>query len=751
MPRRGRPRRPAVAAYTRGHPMVIAAVLFLSPAWSWAAVGLLATAVAVAAVRGVRLGVAASALVIAGGACWAVAAGSPVWDRPAARVVAVMVDLSPSTRGATYRDRAALDRRVGQLLGATPHELLAFAGGPPRPLPAGQALGDLPCDRTVFAPPPAADAVVLFSDGRFELPDVGPPTFAVVDPGLEAPADAAVQRLQWAGDTVTATVSATGPQAVRWTGAEPATADATDGGVVSARATGAEVTAAVSPGDRWPENDRLTVHAPPPPTAERWWVGAAPPPPGFRAVTLPTDPADYLAAGVVVLDDVSADGLSTLQQQRLAEAVRDLGTGLVIGGGRGAFAAGGYGRAPLDGLSPLASDPPGPAERWVVLVDGSGSMAGPPWATECAAVTRVLAVLPAADAARVGSFAAAVTWWPGDVPGSVHPTGPTNLAAALRAVADAGDPATPTHLLLMTDADADLPDPAGLAAALRSHRVSLHLLAIGDGSALAALTDMAGATGGTVVRQVDPGQWVAAARQLARGVVPRRVVEQPTAVRWVVGNGPATVQPWNRTWAKPAAEVLARGPDAPLVARRQAGAGRVTAVAFAADAGLLAALAEGVAAEPRDPRFAVTWDAGPRLSVSVDAVDGTTYLNGLAVTLQLGDGPATTVGQSAPGRYEVAVPAPREPTLAAVRVSGRVVDRFAVAGRYAAEFDVVGNDRAALAALAERTGGAVVEPSAAGPLTFPGPPRRTWLASPLLTLGAAAVAAGLVRWRRQRA
>jgi len=135
--------------------MNLAAVLFLSPGWMAVAGGLLCVALIVAAAHGVWLGRAASLLVAAGGACWVVAAGAPAWERPAARLVAVMVDLSPSTRGAAYRDRSQLDRRIAELVGPTPHEVFAFAGGGPQPLPGGAILGDIPCDRTLFAPRPS--------------------------------------------------------------------------------------------------------------------------------------------------------------------------------------------------------------------------------------------------------------------------------------------------------------------------------------------------------------------------------------------------------------------------------------------------------------------------------------------------------------------------------------------------------------------------------------------------------------------
>ena len=49
------------------------------------------------------------------------------------------------------------------------------------------------------------------------------------------------------------------------------------------------------------------------------------------------------------------------------------------------------------------------------------------------------------------------------------------------------------------------------------------------------------------------------------------------------------------------------------------------------------------------------------------------------------------------------------------------MDRIAVAGRYAPEFDAIGNDRSAMNQLARRTGGAVIDPAQTSPSSFIGP------------------------------
>jgi hypothetical protein len=218
-----------------------------------------------------------------------------------------------------------------------------------------------------------------------------------------------------------------------------------------------------------------------------------------------------------------------------------------------------------------------------------------------------------------------------------------------------------------------------------------------------------------------------------------------------------TTAAWNRTWLKQAAEQLAvttgDGP-APMAAQARVGAGRVAAVAFRPPDGHVEALAQGVQSPPRDPRLTVTWRTGRRLVVELDAADATAPVNGLSPTLVLttpaGSSETLAVPQTAPGRYVLSIPAPRSSGLATLRESGRVVDRFAVAGRYPPEFDGIGNDRAALSSLARRTGGRVIQPGERDRLVLPDRADGTPVAPLLATVGAVLVGAGLAVWRGKR-
>jgi hypothetical protein len=740
-------------------------LVFASPESLYFAFSMVCGVIAVARFRRVAIHHKAQICIATGAMLLAIAAGQPIFNRPAHGSVVVMVDLSPSTRGATFRDQSALRLRIHQLLGDLQYQLLAFSDRN-QPLPA--SLIDLPCDQTIFAPPPA-DAVLLFSDGQFELPSYAPPTYPVIDPAMDHPLDASVTDLKPVGRQVLATVHNNGSsRSLRWSNATAESSSTTTGDFVQLATPilNQDVTASLSPGDLWPENDSLTLSPQPPLNQERWWIGPHAPS-GWQTVNLPVDSADYLRPGVIVLSNISADAISSSQQQHLLQYVRDLGGSLIIVGGDRAFAAGHYEGTLLDDLSPLASSPPGPAMQWLLLVDSSGSMAGDgsvpsPWQLEVNAVTQLLPQLPGHDSVSIGSFAESLKWWSTGKsavdtrsvpfpPANASPNGPTNLVAALSSVANTDDGSMPSQLVLMTDADADLPNPVELAAALNAKKIHLHLLAIGNGSALPALRSISSLTGGSVIQQLNPKQWVAAATLLLRSALPDRYQHRPVKI----SPSHVSISDWNQTWLKSTATELEKSSESPMLAKWQVGLGKVAAIAYPADASRVQSIADQIATASNDPRFKITWNTGLKLKVEVTAIDRDHFLNREPIHLEMLDpriGDPTPaiipLQQTAPGQYVSTIPAPRSSQLVTIRDGTKILKQFAIAGRYPPEFDAIGNNRQNLRTLAERTGGSVINPGPVQPIQFHWPVRQTPLLSEFAFAGFVMIGLGLI-WNRR--
>lgn len=737
----------------------MARTLVLQTPWLAAAAGLLVLAT-IAIARRAALPPVSRWLGLVAAAMLALAAGSPLWPHPRAGTVTVLVDLSPSTRTADFRTRQHLELRLAELLGRTKYRLKFFADGLTAVDPVQTVFADVPSERTV-CPPLPGDVVVVLSDCRFALPASAPPTYVIIDAALENPPDAAVTNLTVANGNAVATVANAGPPRMLTVGG--AGVPVPDGRYSVSRPIAAEATsisARLSPGDVWPENDALWITPPPPARAERWWVGGIDPGPKWKwmePAALPVDPASYLAAGVIVLEDVSTVDVDTPHREGLRQYAAEFGGGIVIVRGDA-----------LPQLSPLSLHPPRPTTHWIFLADGSGSMAElatgdqSRWRLATAALVALLPQLPPDDLVSVGSFAEKLDWWSQGMPAkqtatlplppaNAFPHGPTNLEPVLRQIAGAAG-ALPSELFLVSDADVKIDDPAGLTALLLRNKVHLHVLAIGNGSGLATLRDIAAATRGSLVQQLDPRQWTAGAEQLYRAAAQTPVQHEQLAVHfedpleWL---GSRTVSTWKRAWMKEGAAELAFAQQddqhLPLAARWQVGEGSVAAVVFDAEPEEITAVANLIQRPPHDPRFHIRWETGATLRLTVDANDGSNYLNDLHVTVQLAK--QRPVPQTGPGIYEIELTPPRNPVIAEVRVDGHVIDRRALAGRYAPEFDAIGNDRAAMEKLAALGGGNVILPTDHLPIEFAWPIQQIALAGWLAGAAALLIAAALICWR----
>ena len=131
------------------------------------------------------------AFLAAGLALLILATGRPFCFSNSTPQVAVVVDLSVSTRSASFLDDDLLRRRVSELLGQTPYTIIRFND---------------------HFRPPTADAVLLFSSGRFSPPSASPPVYPVLDPSLECETDAAIAGMRLNGTQLQVSVSNDGPQ-----------------------------------------------------------------------------------------------------------------------------------------------------------------------------------------------------------------------------------------------------------------------------------------------------------------------------------------------------------------------------------------------------------------------------------------------------------------------------------------------------------------------------------------------------------
>ncbi|HEX8521300.1 MAG TPA: vWA domain-containing protein [Tepidisphaeraceae bacterium] len=716
--------------------------------------------------RRVAVRLASVVLLMLGAFVLAAAAGglSLVRQRPARLVV--MVDLSGSTRGAAYRDEAALRRRVGQLIPGARYEIRSFGE---------QA------DLTRWEPPVDCDAVLLFSDGNLELPPIAPSTFAVVDPGLIDPADAAVVDLeQHEQERLSISLRNRGPaQTLLVTGASPATQPAPAGRYelfAQSNNDATSVSATLSaPNDLWPENDRLSLELPPPARYERWWVGQAPPDADWRRwdpANLPADAASYLLPSVIVLNDIFINALNQQQLHRLFQYARDLGAGLIILGGEHAFAAGGYTGSILEGLSPLVSNPPVPVRRWIILIDSSGSMASPldgstRFQAAAGAVTRVLSAIPPDDFVSVGHFAKDVRWWleaqPAksldvlDLPiAEVQPSGPTNLRPVLEQIAKSSA-ATPTEVMVVSDAETEIADVAALGRELHAAHTRVHLLALRDVPERNSVREVVRATSGLYRAQADPQAWTLAMRDLLTSALPGRWRRERITARFSapLSDLPATpIDMWNRTWLRQGGTSLASAQlqevQIPLIAMQNVGNGRSVAAAYLPDPRTVNRLVQLAALAPRDPRFAVRWSTVPELRVRIEAVENGTSLNDLKFTVSSLDKQfrQKEIPQTGPGRYELALGPLRSASVLLVQNAGKMIDRRALAGRYAREFDRIGTDFEKLRELARRTNGRVVEPSDSTALELSTRVARVDLTTALVVSAGFALAAALLMNRR---
>jgi Mg-chelatase subunit ChlD len=481
---------------------------------------------------------------------------------------------------------------------------------------------------------------------------------------------------------------------------------------------------------------------------------------------VPADAAEFGRYDLIVLGNISASDLAASQLAGLAAYVRDGGGGLLLLGGDRALGPGGYGRTPIEEISPVSFDLKQERRRAtlaeIIAVDYSGSMS-----MQVGERTKL-------DLANEAAARSAELLGSGDRLGVVHvdtelawtvPLGPVTdkaeIAARIRKVTPGGggiyidrtligaydalgrENVQLKHLLLFSDgADAEERTQAfGLVTRAKRNGITTSVVALGSGSDVPALARMAELGGGrfylihdatrlpavfaqetilasqSAIHEIDFVPVAASKSAVLRGVDFARA---PELTGYVV------------TLLKARAELHLRGPEGdPILATWSAGLGR-TGV-FTSDyrdlwgarwtswegaARLFAQLGRELARRNADPRARLDADAsGGELALSATLLDERGRHEGfrrLRVRVIGPDGAArdTELEAVGAGSYRAKLPLNRPGAYLATLVDEEQRQALATTGAVLSpgeELRPTGSDRALLRRIAELTSGKLRE------------------------------------------
>ena len=486
---------------------------------------------------------------------------------------------------------------------------------------------------------------------------------------------------------------------------------------------------------------------------------------------MPTDLLSLQDHDLVILDDVAAAEISRTAQEALARHVSDLGGGLLMLGGFNSFGAGGWAGTPVAEVLPLELDPPAdlvlPTAALVLVLDESGSMArGVAGARASQQEVANESAARAIESLRSESLVGVIAFSSGprtvvdlrrnDEPTvisekirTITPGGGTDIGGALLAAERMIAPVDVDrkYVVLLTDGRSSPGNLRELADRMGDADITITTIGVGDDVDGELLKDIATRTGGEYIRVLNP---TALPRVLVETVqvVNRPLIKETSfspvvrATGSTIGSDLAAVPPLGglvitAPRPEPDAVIEAVHPDGePLLARWQAGLGRVTAFTSdfgrdwtepwprnpAARAFMLRLIRETV--RPRANAVAdltLAIEDG-RLRIGVDAVDEDGPMDLLVVegTVFTPTGPMPVrLRQVGPGRYEADAPAASdgEYVVALAPRIGRAALPPVVGGiatRRGIEFARLDSDLQALDGIVEATGGRRLDPEDPG-------------------------------------
>ncbi len=460
--------------------------------------------------------------------------------------------------------------------------------------------------------------------------------------------------------------------------------------------------------------------------------------------------AVFIRAGAALTEQVGT-ALTRSQQELLRRYIED-GGGVMLTGGDQSFGLGGWNRSPLEAFLPVSSDlrtrVDVPLVAMVMVVDRSLSMVGSGGSSNSQKLGLALeGVANVVELANERDYLGLIVF--SDTPQwifkptranennklqmlraieTIEAVGGTIVAPAYQqaiAALEASNAAV-KHIILLTDgqfADGEGGNPPnfrGLAQAAKTKGITTSSIAVGGDADSKNLKIIAQAGGGRYYQALDPDtlprifttEALTSKRALVR--TNQAVTLQTHPLAGSVSSQPPKAAKYIATTLKSEAESILMGADRePVLAIIRKGLGRSAALTIdlnRTDAltqwrdlpGLIGTVARWLEIPETPYALSVSPDGG---LVTVDAVEGNQYRNNLALQVRVGS-ETIALQQTAPGRYEAALPKNAEGSLALLS-RGVLLERRSLSSQNR-ELETTGGV-ALLRQIASATGGRFLE------------------------------------------